>query len=109
MKLLPLESKNTAGALKSSGAPSLPSKAPAIHVFSTSGSAARRASVMAVRMYCDIVLASMATSESVGKMGMTTYAGGEGVDSDSVLANFLRHGSTQLVHGGFACVVGAAG
>jgi hypothetical protein len=53
MKLLPLESKNTAGALKSSGAPSLPSRAPAIHVFSTSGSAASRASVIAVRMYCD--------------------------------------------------------
>lgn len=55
MKLLPLESKNTAGALKSSGAPSLPRRAPAIHVFSTSGSAANKASVMAVRMYCDIL------------------------------------------------------
>jgi len=57
-KLLPLESKNTAGALKSSGAPSLPSKAPAIHVFSTSGSAARSASVIAVRMYCESLLAT---------------------------------------------------
>ena len=38
-----------------------------------------------------------------------TYAGREGVDSDSMLADFLRHGSAELVDGGFACVVGAAG
>jgi hypothetical protein len=48
---LPYASKNTVGALKSSGAPSLPRRAPAIHVFSKSGSLASNSSVIAVLMY----------------------------------------------------------
>lgn len=51
MKELPCDKRNTAGALKSSGAPSLPRSAPAIQIFSKSGFVARSASVMAVLMY----------------------------------------------------------
>lgn len=51
MNELPCDSRNTAGALKSSGAPSLPRSAPAIQIFSSSGFVARSASVMAVLMY----------------------------------------------------------
>ena len=40
---------------------------------------------------------------------MITYARRQRVDSNSMMADFLRHGSAQLVHGGFACVVGATG
>lgn len=53
MKLLPSASKKTAGALKSSGTPSRLRSAPAIQTFSTSGSAANNASVIAVLMYFD--------------------------------------------------------
>jgi hypothetical protein len=60
MKLLPGASRNTVGALKSSGSPSLSKSAPAIQVFSTSGSAASRASVMAVRIYWDEIRISSA-------------------------------------------------
>lgn len=51
MNELPCDRRNTAGALKSSGAPSLPRSAPAIQTFSRSGFVARSASVMAVLMY----------------------------------------------------------
>lgn len=51
MKELPPDSKKTAGDLKSSGAPSRFSKAPAIQVFSNPGSVARSSSVIAVLMY----------------------------------------------------------
>lgn len=51
MKELPSDSKKTAGALNSTGVESLPRSAPAIHVFSTSGSAWRSWFVMSVIMY----------------------------------------------------------
>lgn len=51
MNELPDDNKKMAGALKSSGAPSLFSNAPAIQIFSKSGLVARSMSVMAVRMY----------------------------------------------------------
>lgn len=51
MNELPCDRRNTAGALKSSGAPSLPRSAPAIQIFSKSGFVARSASVMAVLIY----------------------------------------------------------
>ncbi|KAK4106416.1 Dak1-domain-containing protein [Parathielavia hyrcaniae] len=50
MNELPAPSRKTAGALKSSGAPSRSSSAPAIQIFSSSGAVASRSSVMAVRM-----------------------------------------------------------
>lgn len=50
MNELPDDSKKMAGALKSSGAPNLFNKAPAIQIFSKSGFVAKSMSVMAVRM-----------------------------------------------------------
>ena len=51
MKVLPSASRKMAGALKSSGAPSRPRRAPAIQVFSTSGSTWSNWSVIAVLIY----------------------------------------------------------
>jgi hypothetical protein len=105
MKLLPRESKKTAGALKSSGAPRRPSNAPAIQVFSTSGSAANRASVIAVRMYWSF---SVSWELEKSEKSSEPYAGRQCVDADAVDTDFLGHGSAELVDGGFACVVGTA-
>jgi len=55
-----------------------------------------------------VVLVSL-DCEIVAKLMIATYARRQGVDADPMQADFLRHGSTQLMHGGFACVVCAAG
>jgi hypothetical protein len=51
MKELPSDNKKTAGALNSSGVDSLPRSAPAIQIFSTSGSAWRSWFVISVWIY----------------------------------------------------------
>jgi hypothetical protein len=64
---------------------------------------------MAVRMYWERYVSLDGKRYGEWERVVRTCAGREGVDSDSMLADFLRHGSAELVDGGFACVVGAAG
>lgn len=97
---LPSASKKTAGALKSSGTPSLPSKAPAIHVFSTSGSASRSASVIAVRMYC-----KLSVTCECDMLDEKAYPWRQCVHSDAMSPPFLSNRPAHLLYSCLGSIV----